>query len=211
MPCVRSGGTSEARQAGEEWRKIMKWFIDTEFSERGPKHPIELISIALVSEKDHAIYLVSNEFDEAGCNDWVRENVLSKLDGKRFSLENIRKNIFTFIDYHEHAEHGRCAPSFWGYFSDYDWVVFCQIFGRMIDLPKGWPKFCLDVRQVMEEYEIRRDQLPPIDKNAAHDALYDARWTREAYIRCREIADDKIKEDLDEAFSQGASSERVEF
>lgn len=28
-------------------------------------------------------------------------------------------------------------PEFYGYYSDYDWVVFCSLFGRMIDLPKG--------------------------------------------------------------------------
>jgi len=439
----------------------MKWFIDTEFSERGPKHPIELISVALVSEKEHAIYLVSNEFDESGCNEFVKEHVLPKLDGKRFSLENIKKNIRTFIEFHEHAEHGRCAPEFWGYYCvapetrvlradlrwvpigsleagdvlmgfeergrsgvgrssrprcwkpslvefvetierpccdlffedgtrvrctydhrwlvggyegaqwrttkslvvgssrvvkpvdvwstengydsgylaaafdgeghlvqkdlsdcergvyrfrvgfaqkhnpmlstvqamlarngyrtsvsgnkktsvahvfignrgevlrflgstrparllskfdpnkvgaithrtvrlvdkvdvglgdvvsiktstrtyvaeglashncDYDWVIFCQIFGRMVDLPNGWPQFCHDVRQLMDEYEISKAQLPLVDKNAAHDALYDARWTREAYLCCRQLADAKIDAQINDAlYAQAAS------
>lgn len=28
-----------------------------------------------------------------------------------------------------------------------DWVVFCQMFGTMLDLPNGWPMFCRDIRQ----------------------------------------------------------------
>lgn len=204
----------------------MKWFIDTEFSERGAKHPIELISIALVSEKGHAIYLVSNEFDEGACNEWVKEHVLPKLDDKRLSLENIRKSILTFVEYHEHAEHGprdvvdafvekisprpRPAPEFWGYFVSYDWVVFCQIFGRMVDLPKGWPQFARDVRQLMDEYEIKKDQLPPMDKDAAHDALYDARWTREAYMRCRQIAEEKTNAAINEALYMQSMSHAAE-
>ena len=40
---------------------------------------------------------------------------------------------------------------FYGYFADYDWVVFCWLFGRMIDLPKGFPYFCMDLKQMMVE------------------------------------------------------------
>ena len=35
---------------------------------------------------------------------------------------------------------------FYGYYSDYDWVVFCWLFGRMIDLPKGFPMFAFDLK-----------------------------------------------------------------
>lgn len=42
-------------------------------------------------------------------------------------------------------------PEFYAYYADYDWVVFCWLFGRMIDLPKGFPKYCIDLKQVMDE------------------------------------------------------------
>lgn len=38
-------------------------------------------------------------------------------------------------------------PEFYGYYSDYDWVVFCWIFGLMIDLPEGFPMYCIDLKQ----------------------------------------------------------------
>ncbi len=36
---------------------------------------------------------------------------------------------------------------FYAYFGDFDWVVFCWLFGRMIDLPEGFPKYCIDLKQ----------------------------------------------------------------
>lgn len=40
---------------------------------------------------------------------------------------------------------------FYGYFADYDWVVFCWLFGRMIDLPKGFPMYCRDLKQMFDD------------------------------------------------------------
>ena len=72
-------------------------------------------------------------------------------------------------------------PEFWAYFADYDWVALCQLYGRMIDLPEGWPMFCLDLKQSMHERGISRDALPK--NEGAHDALADARWTAAAWRR----------------------------
>ena len=42
-------------------------------------------------------------------------------------------------------------PQFYGYYSDYDWVVFCWLFGKMIDLPKGFPMYCIDLKQLLDD------------------------------------------------------------
>lgn len=42
-------------------------------------------------------------------------------------------------------------PKFYGYFADYDWVAFCWLFGKMIELPKGFPKYCIDLKQILDE------------------------------------------------------------
>lgn len=44
----------------------------------------------------------------------------------------------------------RTSPEFYGYYADYDWVVFCWLFGRMIDLPNGFPMYCVDLKQELE-------------------------------------------------------------
>ena len=41
-------------------------------------------------------------------------------------------------------------PKFYAYFADYDWVVFCWLFGKMIDLPKRFPMYCIDLKQELD-------------------------------------------------------------
>ncbi len=70
------------------------------------------------------------------------------------------------------------APEFWAYFADYDWVVFCQAFGTMTDLPHGWPQYCNDIMQLnlsLGALELP-EQVTPV-----HNALYDAQWCKEAH------------------------------
>ena len=72
---------------------------------------------------------------------------------------------------------------FYGYYADYDWVVFCWIFGRMIDLPKGMPMYCKDLKQIMDELNLDKDwkrkNCP--DPKGEHSALVDAKWNLQLY------------------------------
>ncbi len=71
---------------------------------------------------------------------------------------------------------------FYGYYSDYDWVVFCWLFGKMIDLPKGFPMFAFDIQQQIEEYKIDKNQLlKEVPQVNCHNALQDAIWNKSAY------------------------------
>ncbi len=173
----------------------MKYFIDSEFSERGPKHPIELISIAIVAEDGREFYAINRAWygfmAHRRASKWVQDHVLSHLpNGSNsnvssggsprmareaegiMSLDAIRKEILDFIG-------NDPSPEFWGYYADYDWVVFCQIFGAMIDLPKGWPMFCMDLKQLCQEKGNRK--LPDMPNSIEHHALYDARETKYRY------------------------------
>ena len=74
------------------------------------------------------------------------------------------------------------SPEFYGYYSASDWVAFYQLFGKMIDLPKGFPKYCNDLK--MEADRIWRETgkatrfAKPKD---AHNASEDAKWNYEFY------------------------------
>jgi hypothetical protein len=90
-------------------------------------------------------------------------------------------------------------PEFYGYCSDYDWVVFCQLFGTMLDLPKGFPKFAFDLKQTLNEKALvyDDDQYSNLDisgkieylktnsnypkQTNEHNALDDARWNYQLY------------------------------
>jgi hypothetical protein len=159
----------------------LRYFIDTEFSERGPSKPIELISIALVTEGDLHYYAVSGEYTPSKCNDFVKEHVLPQIVGmptKTLSL--IKTEIIKFI--------GDDVPEFWGFYADYDWVLFCQVFGTMMDLPRGWPMYCRDLKQLCDD--LGNPPLPKQGKGE-HNALADARWNRQAFHFLKGIIDAK--------------------
>lgn len=63
-------------------------------------------------------------------------------------------------------------PQFWGYYADYDWVAFCQLFGPMIALPKGFPMYCMDLKQLCAS--LGDPDLPTAASNSNHHALSDA-------------------------------------
>lgn len=196
----------------------MKYFLDTEFIEGFHKplfgkrrHFIDLISIGIVREDGNSYYAISNEFKPNDADQWVRDNVISKLPlmlKKRESLSEFTKRCQLTEEYdglwyvgksnetikQEVLDFFGCWPDqlfyrapenieVYAYYADYDWVLFCSLFGRMIDLPKGFPMYCLDLKQMMDERglskEWKRKNCP--DPEDAHDALVDARWNRQLY------------------------------
>lgn len=153
----------------------MKYWLDTEFIESGPYKPIQLLSIGLVAEDGRMFYAESNEYVAADASQWVRENVLPHLKGDEIwdSLFGIGKKIQEFCDPEKYGK-----PSFWGYYADYDWVVFCQIFGSMVNLPEGFPMYCNDLKQLA--MQKGNPQLPK-QESTEHNALNDALWNRTAH------------------------------
>jgi hypothetical protein len=152
----------------------MKFFLDSEFIERGPQYPIELISIGIVSEDGRSFYAVSADFDPEHASDWVKENVLPHLGTEgRCKVSHMQRLIKEFCD---PVKYGK--PEFWAYFADYDWVVFCQIFGTMMDLPDDFPKYCLDLKQLA--FMHNNPRLPK-QEGGEHNALADAKWVKYAY------------------------------
>lgn len=157
---------------------MSRYFMDFEFDENGKTiEPISL-GIAIDAPGDPALY-IEFQFDEARVraeNPWVTQNVLPHLEwapSERFDFEQARIAIYNLVGTDPH-------PEFWGYFSAYDWVVFCQIWGRMIDLPDHFPRFCMDVRQ-LSQHLGRPDGCRPPDPPNPHHALADAGWSRDYY------------------------------
>jgi hypothetical protein len=159
----------------ESW---MRYFLDTEFMEAGGTSPITLISVGLVSEDGREYYAENLAARKELANLWVRENVFPHLTGPRKPRMVIKQDLLAFIGNPKATGN---QPEFWGYFSDYDWVVFCQIFGNMIDLPEGYPQFCLDLKMWMHLLGVARHELPE-QKTMEHNALHDARWCKEVYF-----------------------------
>lgn len=105
------------------------------------------------------------------------------------------------------AQNERYKPQFYGYYSDYDWVAFCWLFGKMIDLPKHFPMYCIDLKQMLDvRYKdgyyymshipvddtypsiIKSVKIDKVEKHPdypkqtnEHSAIHDARWNFELY------------------------------
>lgn len=146
----------------------MKIWFDTEFIEDGST--IDMISIGMVREDGATLYLENRDCDHSRASDWVKANVLPHLQGgPGLNRAGIGDAVRVFAGE---------KPEFWGYYADYDWVVLCQLYGTMMDLPKGWPMFCLDIKQMA--VSIGDPRLPEQGKGE-HHALADAKWNRIAY------------------------------
>ena len=193
------------------------------------RHFIDLISIGIFAEDGSNYYAISNEFKYRDADEWVKENVINTisydrtiersyphvvdlLDRKRGmdavrcigkSNKQIAEEVLRFFgcwrDQHFYRV-GKDIPEIYGYYADYDWVLFCSLFGRMIDLPKGFPMYCKDLKQIMDEKAKQgfypqkyrptnlKDSLAmmkelqrfPKQENE-HNALADAKWNYELY------------------------------
>jgi hypothetical protein len=163
---------------------------------------------------------------------WIRENVLKPIfkeflnpvmDYKENNLRVFNyKNFKTLVNeygksnkqiadeiklftmqYSENKNEIWDKPTFYGYYSAYDHVALCWLFGKMIDLPKGFPMYTIDLKQMLDEkisqdnLEINGVKIPNYNldnkiqtiKNITnypkqtneHNALADAKWNFELY------------------------------
>lgn len=102
---------------------------------------------------------------------------------------------------------------FYGYYSAYDHVVLCSLFGKMIDLPHDFSMYTIDLKQMLDEYAKGiRNQIfasRQISKTATfeealdyvkqslpkqtneHNALCDAKYNRSLFEYLIRIANNK--------------------
>jgi hypothetical protein len=111
----------------------------------------------------------------------------------RVSFNDKLEKVHKVLSYKNETE-----IAFYAYYADYDWVVFCWLFGKMIDLPKGFPMYCVDLKQELDNSSLIKNDLnnldriyekvintvnfnSKIDKNQKHNALTDAKWNKALY------------------------------
>jgi hypothetical protein len=146
----------------------LRIFFDTEFIEDG--HTIELLAIGAVREDGDLYYAESSEADHSRASEWVQANVLPHLTGGH---QRTKAEIAA-----ELIEWCGPEPEFWAYYADYDWVALCQLFGTMMDLPDGWPMYCRDLKQLLDDRRLELSQ-----DDSLHNALGDARWVAATHAK----------------------------
>lgn len=116
-------------------KNLKRFFYDCEFDE-SPIYGIRLISVGIVDEHGNELYMINKDYNWDLCtNNWLIENVKPFINSapdyyKVSKIEMVRK-ILDFIQ-----PSAADDIKLYGYYSAYDHVCFCQIFGKMIDLPE---------------------------------------------------------------------------
>jgi len=93
-----------------------------------------------IAEEIQQFCLPANGF----VRDWY-EIKKGKIDTKR-DYKYLKEYELNFEKEYENYQN----PVFYGYYSAYDFVVLCQLFDKMINLPNGFPKYTLDLKQELD-------------------------------------------------------------
>lgn len=152
-------------------------YFDTEFIEDGKT--IIPLSIGMTTEWGWShdpksdLYIVFTDVSYESADKWVQANVIPYLRTKDALYLTRAEAADTILDF---VTDRVGKPEFWADYAAYDWVLLCQLYGRMIDLPDTYPMFCRDV-QDLKQFVKYPTKLPEPEK--AHNALSDAYNVRE--------------------------------
>ena len=155
---------------------MMKIFFDTEFIDNPVTRTIEPISFGLVKENGQKYYAEVEETDLSQASDWVKKNVFPYLSGKKTPRAQIAQEIRLFCG---------ASPEFWAWFGAYDFVMLCQLYGTMLDVPTGWPNLYYEIVQFAKFKFKQKQSIPDFKKlfpnGLAHNALADAEWNKKVW------------------------------
>lgn len=132
-----------------------------------------------------------------------RDNFIWLLETHGKTIHQIKTEIIAYLNPQSHD-----PIKLFGYYSAYDHVVFCWLFGKMIDLPSGMPMYTIDLKQELDRVAnvflektikapiVSSDWHPkyalnhlkdehavpyPIQSENEHNALADAKWNKELH------------------------------
>lgn len=187
----------------------MKYWLDTEFLNRGAGHPIDLISIGIVAEDGREYYginvdaplgpmvrdgwmrqniwptlplIPASEVGAIGVADWDHEHEDIAFVKRVEGEDGLREEVYQFL-----VQEGE--PEIWGSYSGFDYVVLSQLFGTFNDRRAGMPMLIYDIQQVLQPSveiftKMAKDTgrgARPVQVGARHHALDDAKHTRDVF------------------------------
>jgi DNA polymerase III epsilon subunit-like protein len=177
----------------------MKIFFDFEFT--GLTMRTTPISLGMITEDGHKFYAEFRDYDKTQCDDWINDNVISKLlyndemfylendiENKKIIIKNDKKAISDSV--HEWLKQFKDIE-FWGDCVAYDWLLMTDLLGMgkpMRKFPNNFTSYqAFDIFTVlkMEYYNPKknRHEILGIENIGQHNALYDAEVTMKLYNR----------------------------
>jgi DNA polymerase III epsilon subunit-like protein len=177
----------------------MKIFFDFEFT--GLTMRTTPISLGMITEDGHKFYAEFRDYDKTQCDDWINDNVISKLlyNDEMFYLENDIENKKVIIkndkkaisdSVHEWLKQFKDIE-FWGDCVAYDWLLMTDLLGMgkpMRKFPNNFTSYqAFDIFTVLKmKYhnpKKNRHEILGIENIGQHNALYDAEVTMKLYNR----------------------------
>ncbi len=163
----------------------MKLFIDTEFTDL--TQSAQLLSLALVSECGKAFYAVFDDYDKEKCSDFVCREVIPYLELETNNLkpqitylktntQEIKTALLKWLSQFEIIQ-------MWADVPYYDWVLFCELFGGALFIPKQIHYMCMDLATCLyvKGYDIKTERIKLLNQEEIpegyhiHNALSDAK------------------------------------
>jgi hypothetical protein len=175
--------------------KTTKIFFDTEFT--GLHKDTTLVSIGLFSECGEGFYAELDDYDARQVDDWLRDNVISKLqfndvpdfihkhngivDAVKCNTEELKIHLTAWLSQFEQVE-------MWSDCLSYDWVLFNNIFGHAFNIPKNVYYIPFDICTLFKikgiDPDISREEFAEsgeVGMLAKHNAMWDARVIEACY------------------------------
>ena len=148
-----------------------------------------------------SVYIKEPEFN------FTYKNMKKLINKYGKSSKQISEEVYNFCsnDYHKgnnlsfkqrvtYDLYDSYKPTFYGYYSAYDHVTLCWLFGKMIDLPEGFPMYTIDLKQILDEkvimlqFSSNHNAITDITKlneypkqTNEHNALSDAKWNKQLH------------------------------
>lgn len=135
-----------------------QYFYDAEFIEGGAYRPIHLISLGIRCADGRELYLQNRDCPLDLAGDWLVENVFPHLVDfnveARVPMDRPRLKT-SWVNFNEIGSLVQAfvtvdSPQFYGWYSAYDQVVLAQCFGTLLGMPRGWPKYTRDLKQICD-------------------------------------------------------------
>lgn len=177
----------------------MRIFFDTEFT--GLHQNTTLISIGLVAENGREFYAEFTDYDKSQIDGWLQENIIDKLiyksneenenwaytDGahtgrlgdKNYIVQELEKWLDSFVE----------PVEMWSDCLAYDWVLFCQLWGGALNVPKWIYYIPFDICTLFKikgiNPDINREEFLGqdwvVEEGSKHNVLWDAKVIKACY------------------------------
>ncbi len=184
----------------------MNLFLDTEFT--GLHQHTSLISLALVAEDEQAFYAEFTDYDRGGIDTWLADNVIARTrwlakdnpteghwQETKLSLycgprQGVIEPLKHWLGQWKHIEVWADCPA-------WDWILFCELFGGAFSLPQHIYYLPFDLVTLFKLKGMTPDTdpaafagiTPQIIEQEKHNALFDARAVRTAWLKLQTNAE----------------------